>query len=401
MNYVLGSRIAAAVLVATIAATACGSEPTEVVVGVSDTANGTSTSDPMTDDSSLEQVSSTTATTSIETTTTATPTTEMPDTTTATTQTSEVPSTTASPALIADETIEPLGPAMVGIGEWAVIRGPRGDDEECHAGTLAFTLDGEIVHRYDELGAVYGTRLFNGLRGQDAFVINCEESIERILLQGSAILPDHGWPSLTDIRLYGDSAPDVRLSFDASFAWRGAVFTAYGTIGSPGRDELLVFDADTGVVEPIADRIGSRTDVDPVNRADMVVPLGWTAESNDGFLSVFSNASFSRIQLQRLDNAVEEPPAEGDDFLSSDSALVRLWSYPSPDGHSQVVDLVTATDWTYLSADGVRVVRRIPVGGSMVEVELFADQNDSSIDQDLPWLLLDLLRVIDGPVSDS
>jgi hypothetical protein len=262
-------------------------------------------------------------------------------------------------------------------------------------------VDGEIVHRYDELGPVYGIRLFNGWRGQDAFVVNCEESVERILLQGSALLPKSGWPELTDIALYGDDAPDVRLFFDANFAWRGDVFSAYGTIGNPGRGELLVFDAATGEIEPLADRMGERTDLDLSNGADAVVPFSWTVDSENGFLSITSNTSFSRVQLRRLDDDSEDPPSEGDDLLSSDSAMVWLWSEPTADGHAQMVELATATDWTYLSADGVRVVRRVPVGASTVEIELFADQIDSAIDQDLPWLVLDLIRVFAGPISDG
>jgi hypothetical protein len=55
---------------------------------------------------------------------------------------------------------------------------------------------------------------------------------------------------------------------------------------------------------------------------------------------------------------------------------------------------VTATDWMFLAPDGIRVVRQIPIDGATIEIEMFVDDVDGAPGRDLPWLLLELARVV-------
>lgn len=376
MSSLRSFRLLGLLFAAMLVLAACSDDPTEVVVG-SDSVDDSADLSSVADDSPPQPSKTSTTTTTllvepVETTTT----------------------------FLTAEVLDPLGPAMIGSGEWVVLREPAAEAaEECGArGTLAYVIEGEIVHSYDELGNIGGIRLFNGTRGQDAFVINCEESVERVLLQGSAIMPDTGWPELTDVKLYGDGASNVSIAFTNEIAWRGDVFTAYGTIqgiGERGREELLAFDTVTGAIEPLADRIGgTRTAVDPNHEVDVVVPPGWVFDNTDSYVTIASETTFSRIQVERVAKAFD-PLAEGDKLLSSDSALTRLWMQPNADGNSLVSQVVDATDTTFLSANGLRLVRHVPVGVDTVEIEMFIDDNESGATQDLPWILLDLIRVID------
>jgi hypothetical protein len=290
---------------------ACSGEPSEVVIGVSNDAGDAS--------AAADDKAGTVADDSapVETTTTTGP---------ASTTTTEPSQTTvlAAPAT----KLEILGPTMIGIGDWATIRPVNAPETDCDNKTLlAYVVDGVIVHRYDELGGFGGVRLFNGLKGQDAFVINCEESIERVLLQGSAVVPQSGWPELTDIRFYGEDAPDAIFDFGSDFGWRGDIFAAYGY--SSAGDELFMFDAAEGTVEPVFARIGERSQVSNVHGIDVVVPTGWVLEDE---ASVSHPESFSRVQVTRLDGTRDDPLVEGDEFLSSDSVDIRLWSTPDAAG---------------------------------------------------------------------
>jgi hypothetical protein len=278
---------------------------------------------------------------------------------------------------------------MGGIGEWATTRPVAVPVTDCDNKTvLAYVVDGEVVHRYDELGGFGGVRLFNGFKGQDAFVINCEESIERVLLHGSAIIPQTGWPELTDIRFYGDGAPDAIFDYGSDFGWRADIFAAHG-YSSTG-DELFMFDAFDGTVEPVFTRIGKRTRVSNTHDVDVVVPTGWIVEDE---ASVFHPESFSRVQVTRVDGSGDEPVAEGDEFLSSDSTDIRLWTAPDADGTARRGSRVTATDRMFLAPDGIRVVRQIPADGATIQIEMFIDDVDGAPGLDLPWLLLELVRV--------
>lgn len=376
MKSVLRSRALAAVLALGLLASACGSDPTEVVVGVADDHTAGL------DDITLEEPVAEDSPPLLETTTTTAP---RPSTT-----------TTAPPATTligAPPTTEVLGPAMIGVGEWAVLRDGDGADSECsNTGLLAYLVDGVPEHVYAELGGLGGIRLFNGTRGQDAFVINCEESVERVLIQGSAIMPDQGWPELVDINL-GNAANAIWFDYAADFGWRGDVFSAFGTAasGPPNGPELYVLDPVEASPELLIPRVGKRVTLADV-RVDVLLPSSWELRDRS---TVHHATSFSHVQIELHHDPIGEPLTEGDDFLSSDSVDVRLYMR-SADDETTTSQRLTVTEWTFLAPDGVRVVRHVPVGDATVVIELFADSGDGAVDQDLPWLILDTLRIFEN-----
>ena len=357
------NRVVAVVLLIVLLSS-CSDEPAEVVVGAesdagADVADETDV-EPSEEDSDTELISSGGSTT---------------------------PSVAedSAPVDITELTIEPLGDSMIGVGEWDVLRPPASDQDEseCRDGLLLYTIDDEVVHIYDDLSFAGGIRLFPGPRGQDAFVLNCEESVERVLIQGSAVMPEAGYPNLLEFPLFGNGAPDAFFEFLGQWTWRGDVFTGAG-ITADGQ-EVYMFDTSTEAVRQWSDVVGERTTFEDPHWVDVVVPENWTVENEDGYLTMRSNDSLSRVQLQRR-AADETPPiAEGDELLSSDEQMVWVAS----EGE------VAATEWLFLTPDdGIRVVRRVPAeGDTMVEIEMFADPADSGALQDLPWAVLDLIEI--------
>ncbi len=377
MHSLTRSRIVAAVVALSLLATACGSDPTEVIVGVAD------------DDTSLDEASDDIAVAE-DSSPVVVPSTD-PPAPPPTTTIYGVPETTVPKTRPA---FEILGPTMIGVGDWARIVDPNesdNDDIECGSSSrLAYVVDDRVVHEYTELGAFSGIRLFNGSRGQDAFVINCEEFIERVLVQGSATMPEQGWPELAEITLASDANP-VWMGY-LDFAWRGDTFTGLGTnmLDSSGGPELYIFDSYEARVVPLGSRVGKRVTLAD-HGVDILLPTGWALRDGS---TVHHEDSLSHVQIERLEQSPGEPLAEGDELLSSDSADVNLWI--RSDGVETTINgRVEATEWTFLSENGVRVVRNVPVADEMVVIELFSDSLDGAIDQDLPWLILDTLRVFE------
>jgi hypothetical protein len=358
---------------------ACSSDGAEAVVVGQDVADTAAPS---------EETSSSTSSTSATSTTSEAPT---------TTDTTTPETTTTDP--VADETIEVLGPAMVGLGDWAVIRPVSRDDIDCsNDGTLAYLLDGEVVHRYDTLGGLGGVRLYNGPRGQDAFVINCEESVERVLVQGSAIVPGSGWPELTDFRFYDSDFENFWMDYSGDYGWRGDMFAVHASTFADGEtfDELFIFDPSAPSIEALHSRIGTRLSDVGVPGVDLISPTAWTVEAAGDIITSASSVSSSRVQVLRQSTEATVPPlAEGDELLSSDEVMVRLWSVPDADGHARVVSMARASEWFYLAEEGLRLVRQIPVGDDVVEIEMYADKADGAPSRDLPWLTLEMIRVFD------
>jgi hypothetical protein len=358
---------------------ACSSDGAEAVVVGQDVADTAAPS---------EETSSSTSSTSATSTTSEAPT---------TTDTTTPETTTTDP--VADETIEVLGPAMVGLGDWAVIRPVSRDDIDCsNDGTLAYLLDGEVVHRYDTLGGLGGVRLYNGPRGQDAFVINCEESVERVLVQGSAILPGTGWPELTDFRFYDSDFENFWMDYSGDYGWRGDMFAVHASTSADGEtfDELFIFDPSAPSIEALHSRIGTRLSDVGVPGVDLISPTVWTVDAAGDIITSASSDSSSRVQVLRQSTEATVPPlAEGDELLSSDEVMVRLWSVPDAEGHARVVSMARASEWFYLAEDGLRLVRQIPIGDDVVEIEMYADDADGAPSRDLPWLSLEMIRVFD------
>lgn len=367
---------------------ACSSDDAETVIVGQDVADTDSPTEVTPTTISTVASSSSSSSTTMLTTSTSSTTSAVP----ATTQT-----TTTEPA--ADETIEVLGPAMVGVGDWAVIRPVSRDDIDCsNDGTLAYLVDGEIVHRYETLGGLGGVRLYNGSRGQDAFVVNCEESVERVLLQGSAIVPGFAWPDLADFRFYDSEFANFRMDYSGDYGWRGDMFAVHASTSADGAsfDELFVFDSYSLSIEAQHSRMGTRLSDVAFLGFDLVSPTVWAVDIAGDVITTASSDSSSRVQVLRQPSEATVPPLpEGDELLSSDEVLVRLWSVPDAEGHARVISMATASEWFYLAEDGVRLVRQIPVGEDIVEIEMYADHADGAPSQDLPWLTLEMIRVFD------
>ena len=369
---------------------ACSSDDAETVIVGQDVADTDSPTEVTPTTISTVASSSSSSSTTMLTTSTTSTTSEAPATTQTTT-------TTTKP--VADETIEVLGPAMVGVGEWAVIRPVSRDDIDCsNDGTLAYLVDGEIVHRYETLGGLGGVRLYNGPRGQDAFVVNCEESVERVLLQGSAIMPGFGGPELADFRFYDSEFDNFWMDYSGDYGWRGDMFAVHASTSAGGGtfDELFVFDPSSPSIEALHSRMGTRLSDVAFLGFDLISPTVWSVDIAGDVITTASSDSSSRVQVSRQPAEATAPPLpEGDELLSSDDVRIRLWSVPDAEGRAQVVSMVTASEWFYLAEEGLRLVRQIPVGGDIVEIEMYADDADGAPSRDLPWFTLEMVRVFD------
>lgn len=377
MKSVLTSRSLAAIVAFALLATACGSDPTEVVIGVADddVAVNEDVAIPVAEDSPPE----------VETTTT---TTGPPRSTT----THAAPATTTLPR---QDYLETLGPAMIGIGEWVVLR-PSGDGEdECADGVLAYQVDGQVVHTYDELSFAGGIRLFNGTKGQDAFVLNCEESVVGLLLQTSSVFPDVGYPDLQEIDFFEDLAgQEPSFFFSDEWGWSNDVFVGWGSLR--GASGLWAFGIPDAAAVMLSDLLGERATTNPDLGVSVVVPRGWTHESTSDGELVTHPFSSSRVQVWSMPGAPEPPLEEGDELLSWDVVSTRMWSGADVGTSDESSYPIDVDEWTFLNDDGVRVVRYIGRGSETVVIELFADGGDGSIDQDLPWLVLDTLRIFEN-----
>ncbi len=359
----------AVLLIFTLVTSACSSDPTEVVAGSDDST-----------DAAVEDSSDATE--------------SVLDEKATTTTISAVANDSAPVAVGESGMIETLGISMIGQGEWAVFR-PKMDDDgenECRDGVLVYVVDGAVVHTYDELSFVGGIRLFNGPRGQDAFVINCEESVERIAFSASILQPDAQAPDLSE--LIGPGAQGVNFEFSSDFGWYGDLFGGYAS-HVDGYDALFVIDRAAIEIVSLDSLVGERTAIDPHTNTAAVTPSTWTRDGEFDSYTIESTSSRSRVQIWTVPGTAEAPLAEGDELLSSDGVTVRLWN-GSDLSDAQATSRVEATDWMFLVGDGIRVVRHIPRGDETVVIEMFSDGEDSSIDNDLPWLALELVQVFDG-----
>ncbi len=379
MKSVLTSRALVATLAFALLATACGSDPTEVVIGVADddtaALDDSDVVSPVADDSPPE----------IETTTT----TMGPP---ASTTTSVAPATTTLPR---QASVETLGAAMIGIGEWVVLRPAEEGEDECPDGVLAYQVDGEVVHTYDELSFAGGIRLFNGTKGQDAFVLNCEESVVGLLLQTSSVPSDRGYPSLQEIDFFEDLAgQEPSFFFSDEWGWSNDVFVGWGSLR--GASGLWAFGIPDAVAVLLSDLLGERAATNSDLGVSIVVPRGWTHESTSDSELVTHPFSSSRVQVWSMPGSPEPPLEEGDELLSWDVVSTRIWSTTDTSTSAERSQPINVDEWIFLSDDGVRVVRYIGRDSETVVIELFADGGDGSIDQDVPWLVLDTLRVFEN-----
>lgn len=301
--------------------------------------------------------------------------------------------------------LEVLGVSMTGTGEFVRLTETRsgnqsdnsadGDgsedaDGECELGWLGYLADGK-VHRYEELGQLGHTRLFNGPRGQDAIVVSCEESTERVFVQGSAVLPEDGIPRFTEFTI----GQPYLLDFDAQFGWWGDLFGGYGWHG--GWDELVYFDTGTGFVTEAALLLGTRTErID--SGFDVVVPEGWELATEDGVygsvvLNPVRNGSpegLSYVSIDPVDWAGDPEFPEGAELVDFWIDEAKLWEYVSVD-RAKIVGSQERLNWRLEYNGGTLVVQHLEAGEIDLIVQYFVADDEAWL-WELSQIVTDQIR---------
>lgn len=310
---------------------------------------------------------STTSTTTATDTTLASSSTSLSTTTT-------MPSTTTVPESF--WIVEDLGPAMIGIGEFVVISDSRDDpDTECRGHWLGYRDDAGSVHRYEELGVLGHVRLFNGPRGQDAVVESCEESIESILIQGSAFVGPSGVPEFTPFP-FGDM---WLMNFFTDLGWRGDVFGATASNGS--WDELVLFSTESSGIVEAHEILGAR--IARLNHGyDFVLPTGWTMDAvpaADPATRFSSPDGLATISIITLEFAGDPEPLEGADLLTFSQDPSWTWSAVDPPevNRGRHEAIVEQSSWTFATEDRVQTITQHPGADNYLVLEVVIDRSAS------------------------
>lgn len=274
--------------------------------------------------------------------------------------------------------VELLGISMVGTGEYVRLTDPgtggsdelasepvHDEDTECGLGWLGY-LDNGQLHRYEDLGPIGHPRLFNGPRGQDAIVVSCEESVERVLIQGSAVVPEDGVPQFTVFDL---GRPHV-MSFDADLGWRGDLFG--GHAWRDGFDELVYFDTGSDAIVEAATVIGTR--MEQLDHGfDIVVPNGWevlTYEAAAVTLAIAPPEAGSYVSVLSLASAGDPEFPENAELLDFWTDDVHLWDYVSVD-RGTILGSQTRSNWRLSHEGGTLVVQHLEAGDHHLIVHYF------------------------------
>ena len=285
--------------------------------------------------------------------------------------------------------VEPLGISMVGTGEYVRLTAPgtggSDDDSECGVGRLGYLDNGEL-HRYDDLGPIGHTRLFNGPRGQDAIVVSCEESVERVLIQGSAVVPEDGVPRFTAFDL---GQPHV-MGFDADLGWRGDLFGGYAW--RDGFDELVYFDTGSGSIVEAAATIGGR--IEQLDYGfDIVLPDGWevlTYEAAAVTLAIAPPDARSYISVLSLTSAGDPEFPENAELVDFWTDSVPLWDYVSAD-RGTIVGSQTRSNWRLSHEGGTLVVQHLEAGDHHLIVHYYVGPGEDAL-WDLAQAVTDQIR---------
>lgn len=320
-------------------------------------------------------------------------------TTTTTVPTTEQPVETTTTVALAPD-LEYLGESHAsspdGFGGWAVDRSDAdpNSESECQPGTLVFLINGAVVHRYDDLAFNGGIRHYLGVRGQEAFVVNCEESVEAVWTVGTPLLPEAGYPELETFPMLELADGDAFFSFNADWDFRDAIFAGYGWIGDTY--DLWTFGvADDGVtprVVALAELVGERQPLNETLGVSVVVPNGWTYESTDEYELLKNPNTFSRVQIFVEPTSIDAPLAEGDDQIGSFDTTTITWV----NANDLLVGQESASiDYDFRNEQGVRTVRHITLFDRTVVIEVFSDDADSNLERAQPSLALELVRVFE------
>ncbi|MEM7272909.1 MAG: hypothetical protein AAF547_07510 [Actinomycetota bacterium] len=262
--------------------------------------------------------------------------------------------------------IEVLGTPMVGDGELVRLTepGPADDEAECSLGWLGLRREDGSIHRYDDLGRVGHLRLHNGPRGQDALVATCEEMVEAVWIQGSAVPPDDGIPRFVEFEL---GQPHL-FDLGAELGWWGDLFGGYGW--HDGWDELVLFDTATGAATEARSLLGTRLErLD--HGYDVVVPDGWEIRSGDpatGRLELASADDLAWITVEPIEWAGDPEIPSTVELITYVEEQVPLWTYVGPERARRDGTQPRPT-WILDTGDGTRTVHHLEGG----EIDLIID----------------------------
>lgn len=324
--------------------------------------------------------------------------------TSATTSTMPTPTTTTVPTpttmSVAPETawtVKVLGPAMVGTGEFVRLSEPDQSDSECQLGWLGYRTDAGI-HRYSELGRMGGLKLFNGTKGQDAVVATCEESVEKVLIQGSAIFPESGVP---EFQVF-DLQDHFLNPYTADLGWRGDSFMGQASVGA--WDDLFSFDTGSGEMVGVGDLIGKR--YAHLNFGyDFVSPDGWYSSpypGDESTITLYAGDDTAWVKITALEFAGDPEPLEDSDLLSFYEGTTGVWTPVDDDPleastlRARQVGLQDELLWVFRSPEGIHTIKHlsghVADGHEDLLVESFVATNASNSTTAVTNLAFELVR---------
>ena len=364
------------------AAPACSSDPV-VIESVDASTSVVSTTSVAPSTSEAIQTSSST-----EAPTSAAPTTAAPTTTTSTTTTTtEVP--------LDDVIVTRLGTFHLLEGEFVKLTDAEAaadPNAECIEGRLAVRSEGEIAHVYDDLGDIFGVRVYPGPFGQTALVESCEESIMRVLFTSTAVPPPDGIPELTPAEI-----PE-NVFFLSEMGWhRTGLFHARATyFDDTGWNDDVVFHGFDGRMESIAESVGERVLLE--NGVEFILPTTWALADGDPALditSIVDTESPAAVTITVYPGPVPPVEARPDETLLDETTVyVEFWE--DVDGaRARTSGLGETVDELWFdNPEGTRLVRTIPVDADrVVRVEAFTPTTAGAFNEFLPELVLDHIRI--------
>ncbi len=290
--------------------------------------------------------------------------------------------------------IEVLGPAASGLGEFVYVEEPNSNpDSECRQGNLGYRLDGQTdVSIYQEIGMLGFTRHRPGPKGQDAFIVSCEESIERILIAGSVGVDDQP-PSLQSFSLGNPWLMDFSAS---DISWWGDVLTGWASdnTASDITLDLVLFDTETATVMPLADKVGSWQSMWDYGY-DYLLPDGWQAVVDPalGAVTITSSDGAAVVEIEPLSSAGEtDGPVDGEplDFLSDE---IARWAAPVQGSTATVfAGMQERLSWEWRVPTGRVIIYELRQAAVPVRLTLTVDDTAASSTTTLAFTVADLFR---------
>ncbi len=293
----------------------------------------------------------------------------------------------------ATEEIAFLGPAAGGVGEFVYLQEPVSNpDAECSAGQLGFRLNDQgDIHIYEDLGTLGFARHQSGPRGQDAFIVSCEESIEEILIASSV-----GADTPPTIRAFQLGDPWTMDFSRSEIGWWGDVLAGWAVDGNAGINnlDLVMFDTETGVIVPLADKVGSWQSMLDTGY-DYLLPDEWQAvvDPTIGAVTITSADGGALVEIEPLASAGEnDGPSSGEqlDFLADQ---VARWATPDQGSIADVfVEMQERLSWEWRTQAGTVVIYELQQAAVPVRITLTIDADAPAATTTLAFTMADLFR---------